>query len=921
MNKKINRIEVRQTAQKAAIRDEQNRRIQFAATHPTQETLGYLNTTLCGLEPGKVEENRSEYGSNKVTREKKKTLPQRLAGAFINPFTAILFCLALVSSFTDMIFPHFSLFGCVPKDFDCLTVVIILTMVFLSGTLRFVQESRSGNAAEKLLAMITTTCTVTRKGQEMAEIPLDEVVVGDIVHLSAGDMLPADVRILDAKDLFVSQASLTGESEPIEKIPMVNETRDAITDYTNIAFMGSNVISGSASAVVVTVGDHTLFGSMASGVAHEAVETSFSKGVNAVSWVLIRFMLVMVPLVFVANGITKGDWLSAFLFGISIAVGLTPEMLPMIVTTCLAKGAVSMSKKQTIVKNLNSIQNFGAIDILCTDKTGTLTQDKVVLEYHLNVNGEDDLRVLRHAYLNSYFQTGYKNLMDVAIIQKTEEEEADDPQLVDLSEHYVKVDEIPFDFARRRLTTVVQNRDGKTQMVTKGAVEEMLSICSFAECDGKVRPMTKELKSRILATVDDLNEKGFRVLAIAQKSNPSPAGAFGVTDECDMVLMGYLAFLDPPKESTADAIKALKAHGVTTKILTGDNDKVTRTICKQVGLKVRNMLLGSDLENMSDQELAKAAETTDVFAKLTPDQKARVVSVFRENGHTVGFMGDGINDASAMKSADIGISVDTAVDVAKESADIVLLEKDLMVLEEGIIEGRKTYANMIKYIKMTASSNFGNMFSVLAASALLPFLPMESLQLIFLNLIYDLSCTAIPWDNVDEEFISVPRKWDASSVGSFMMWIGPTSSVFDWMTYIFMYFVFCPLFVSRGVLYNDLASHFAGADLVRMQTAYVAMFQTGWFIESMWSQTLVIHMIRTPKLPFIQSHASAPLTLMTFTGIGVLTIIPFTTFGRMLGFVALPTAYFAYLIPCILLYMVLATSLKKAYVRHYGELL
>lgn len=921
MNKKINRIEVRQTAQKAAIRDEQNRRIQFAATHPTQETLGYLNTTLCGLEPGKVEENRSEYGSNKVTREKKKTLPQRLAGAFINPFTAILFCLALVSSFTDMIFPHFSLFGCVPKDFDCLTVVIILTMVFLSGTLRFVQESRSGNAAEKLLAMITTTCTVTRKGQEMAEIPLDEVVVGDIVHLSAGDMLPADVRILDAKDLFVSQASLTGESEPIEKIPMVNETRDAITDYTNIAFMGSNVLSGSASAVVVTVGDHTLFGSMASEVAHEAVETSFSKGVNAVSWVLIRFMLVMIPLVFVANGITKGDWLSAFLFGISIAVGLTPEMLPMIVTTCLAKGAVSMSKKQTIVKNLNSIQNFGAIDILCTDKTGTLTQDKVVLEYHLNVNGEDDLRVLRHAYLNSYFQTGYKNLMDVAIIQKTEEEEADDPQLVDLSEHYVKVDEIPFDFARRRLTTVVQNRDGKTQMVTKGAVEEMLSICSFAECDGKVRPMTKELKSRILATVDDLNEKGFRVLAIAQKSNPSPAGAFGVTDECDMVLMGYLAFLDPPKESTADAIKALKAHGVTTKILTGDNDKVTRTICKQIGLKVRNMLLGSDLENMSDQELAKAAETTDVFAKLTPGQKARVVSVFRENGHTVGFMGDGINDASAMKSADIGISVDTAVDVAKESADIVLLEKDLMVLEEGIIEGRKTYANMIKYIKMTASSNFGNMFSVLAASALLPFLPMESLQLIFLNLIYDLSCTAIPWDNVDEEFISVPRKWDASSVGSFMMWIGPTSSVFDWMTYIFMYFVFCPLFVSKGVLYNDLASHFAGADLVRMQTAYVAMFQTGWFIESMWSQTLVIHMIRTPKLPFIQSHASAPLTLMTFTGIGVLTIIPFTTFGRMLGFVALPTAYFAYLIPCILLYMVLATSLKKAYVRHYGELL
>lgn len=540
-------------------------------------------------------------------------------------------------------------------------------------------------------------------------------------------------------------------------------------------------------------------------------------------------------------------------------MGLTPEMLPMIVTTCLAKGAVSMSKKQTIVKNLNSIQNFGAIDILCTDKTGTLTQDKVVLEYHLNVNGEDDTRVLRHAYLNSYFQTGYKNLMDLAIIHKTEEAEAEDPRLTDLSETYVKVDE--------------------------------------------------------------LNDKGFRVLAIAQKSNPAPVGAFGVQDERDMVLMGYLAFLDPPKESTADAIRALKDHGGTTKILTGDNDKVTRTICKQVGLKVRNMLLGANLEKMSDAELAKAAESTDVFAKLTPDQKARVVTVLRENGHTVGFMGDGINDAAAMKASDIGISVDTAVDVAKESADIILLEKDLMVLEQGIIEGRKTYANMIKYIKMTASSNFGNMFSVLAASALLPFLPMMSLHLILLNLIYDLSCTAIPWDNVDEEFIAKPRKWDASSVGSFMIWLGPTSSIFDFTTYLFLYFVFCPLFVSGGVLFNDLPAHFSGAELALMQAKYIGLFQADWFVESMWSQTLVIHMIRTPKLPFIQSHASAPLTLLTLTGIGVLTVIPFTPLGAALGFVALPAAYFAYLIPCILLYMVLATSLKKAYVRHFGELL
>ena len=921
MNKKENRMAVRQAAQQAVIRDEQNHRIQYMATNPVREVLKSLHTTLCGLDAESVSVSRTKYGTNKVTHEKKQSLAKRLVGAFINPFTAILFCLAVVSTMTDMVFPYFSLLGSSPEDFDSLTVVIILTMVMISGTLRFVQESRSGNAAEKLLAMITTTCTVTRKGQEKTEISMDDLVVGDIVHLSAGDMIPADVRILDARDLFISQASLTGESEPVEKTPKVCAQKESITDYSNIAFMGSNVISGSAAAVVVCTGDRTLFGSMASAIAGEAVETSFTKGVNAVSWVLIRFMLVMVPLVFFINGITKGDWLDAFLFGISIAVGLTPEMLPMIVTTCLAKGAVSMSKKQTIVKNLNSIQNFGAIDILCTDKTGTLTQDKVVLEYHLNVNGEDDTRVLRHAYLNSYFQTGYKNLMDLAIIHKTEEEEAADPKLLDLSENYVKVDEIPFDFTRRRLTTVVEDKNGKTQMVTKGAVEEMLSICSFAECDGTVQVLTETVRKRILQTVGGLNDKGFRVLAIAQKSNPSPAGAFGVKDESEMVLIGYLAFLDPPKESTSDAIRALKAHGVTTKILTGDNDKVTRTICRQVGLEVRNMLLGSDLDDMSDAQLAKAAETTEVFAKLTPDQKARVVSVLRENGHTVGFMGDGINDAAAMKAADIGISVDTAVDVAKESADIILLEKDLMVLEEGIIEGRKTYANMIKYIKMTASSNFGNMFSVLAASALLPFLPMMSVHLIFLNLIYDRSCTAIPWDNVDEEFIAKPRKWDASSVGSFMIWIGPTSSIFDFTTYIFMYFVFCPLFVSNGILFNDLAAHYSGAELAAMQAQYIGMFQAGWFVESMWSQTLVIHMIRTPKLPFIQSRASAPVTLLTMTGIAVLTVIPFTPFGAALGLVALPASYFAYLFPCILLYMMLATSLKKAYVRCYGELL
>ncbi len=596
-----------------------------------------------------------------------------------------------------------------------------------------------------------------------------------------------------------------------------------------------------------------------------------------------------------------------------------------------------MSKKKCIVKNLNSIQNFGAIDILCTDKTGTLTQDQVVLEYHLDVEGKDCTRVLRHAYLNSYFQTGYKNLMDLAIIRKTEELESEDPKLVDLSEHYVKVDEIPFDFTRRRLTTVVADKNGKTQMVTKGAIEEMLAVSTFAELDGAAVPLTDEIRSRIIATVDDLNDKGFRVLGISQKTNPSPVGEFGVKDECDMVLMGYLAFLDPPKESVPDAIRALEEHHVHVKILTGDNEKVTRTVCRQVGLDVRNMLLGNDVAKMDDMQLAEACEHTDVFAKLTPDMKARIVSVLRAKGHTVGFMGDGINDAAAMKSADIGISVDTAVDVAKESADIIMLEKDLMVLEQGIVEGRKTYANMIKYIKMTASSNFGNMFSALAASALLPFLPMQPTHLIFLNLIYDLSCTAIPWDNVDHEFLRKPRAWDASSVGNFMIWIGTTSSIFDWTTYIFMYFLFCPLYVATttglgwnegGLLYSELVAlqnqgvtTLNGVSIAELKLAYSGLFQAAWFVESMWSQTLVIHMIRTPKIPFIQSHASAALTSLTCLGIGVLTIIPYTAFGTTLGFIPMQASYFLYLIPCILLYMMLATDLKWAYIKHYGELL
>lgn len=605
MTREDKRINTKKIAERRVRRDHADKILEFVATNKIKPVLLNMNTTLRGLSEEEVLESRSSYGKNKVTHEKKKTLFQRLVGAFVNPFTAILFFLAVVSAITDIIMP---IMQRTPEDVDPLTVIIICTMVFISGTLRFVQESRSGSAAEKLLAMITTTCTVDRKERTKMEIPLEETVVGDIVHLSAGDMVPADLRILEAKDLFISQASLTGESDPVEKTADVCSGKSvSVTDFTNIAFMGSNVISGSAVGVVVAVGDDTLFGSMASSVAQEAVETNFTKGVNAVSWVLIRFMLIMVPIVFMINGLTKGDWLEAFLFGISVAVGLTPEMLPMIVTTCLAKGAVSMSKKKTIVKNLNSIQNFGAIDILCTDKTGTLTQDKVVLEYHMDVTGNEDVRVLRHAYLNSYFQTGYKNLMDLAIIQKTEEEESENPQLLDLSEAYEKIDEVPFDFSRRRLSTVVRDTQGKTQMITKGAVEEMLSICSSVEYEGKVEPLTEELKKKILVKVEDLNEDGMRVIAVAQKTNPSPVGAFGIKDECDMVLLGYLAFLDPPKESTADAILALKKYGVTTKILTGDNEKVTRCICKQVGMEVRNMLLGKDIAHMNDSQLAKAA--------------------------------------------------------------------------------------------------------------------------------------------------------------------------------------------------------------------------------------------------------------------------------------------------------------------------
>lgn len=896
-NLKMTNVRANEAAVRAAaMRD----RLYAASEYTAEELLGLYNVPAGGLTDTLAERSRDEYGANILTNGKKDSAAKRLAEAFISPFTLVLLALAVISVFTDIVFAS-------AGERSYATVGIISAMVIISGTLRYVQETRSCNVAEKLTGMLHTTACAERGGVKR-EIPIEEIAVGDLIHLSAGDMIPADLRILTAKDLFISQSALTGESEPVEKTACSGGARDTLTDTENLAFMGSNVVSGSATAVAVAVGNGTMLGNMAGSLNGEAPKTAFEKGVNSVSWVLIRFMLIMVPVVLFINGFTKGDWVQALLFAISVAVGLTPEMLPMIVTACLAKGAVVMSREKVIIKNLNSIQNLGSMDILCTDKTGTLTQDRVVLEYHLNVDGAEDERVLRHAFLNSYFQTGLKNLIDIAVMARQQELGTGD-----LTERYTKVDEIPFDFERRRMSVVVRDRAGKTQLVTKGAVEEMLKCCSFAECGGSVLPLTDEVRSLVTSRSDAMNEQGMRVIAVAQKTNPAPAGEFSAADERDMVLIGFLAFLDPPKDTTKAAVQALAEYGVSVKILTGDNEKVTRAICSQVGLDAENMLLGSEIDALTDAQLGRLAAGVTVFAKLSPAQKARIVSVLRERGHSVGFMGDGINDAAAMRAADVGISVDTAVDIAKETAGVVLLEKDLMVLERGVIEGRKIYANMIKYIKITASSNFGNMLSVLASSAFLPFLPMASIHLILLNLIYDVSCTAMSWDNVDAEYLRSPRKWDAAGISRFMLRIGPTSSVFDIATFLLMYFVICPAFTG-GELYTSLTNPASRA-------LYVSIFQTGWFVESMWSQALVIHMLRTPKLPFVQSRAAAPVTLLTLAGSCAVTVIPFTPLGTALGFTALPAAYFLWLAAIVAGYMLLATAVKKSYVRRYGELL
>lgn len=862
------------------------------------EALDYFQSSQSGMTAAAVAKSSDKYGGNVITYGEKESLWKKFFHAYVTPFTIILMLLIGISLSTDYIFAA-------PAERDLTAVIIISAMILIGGTMSFFQSVRSGKAADALSQMVKVTATVNRDGERF-ELPIEEIVCGDLVYLAAGDMMPADIRLLSTKDLFVSESAMTGESNPVEKFSTVYEgTSEAPLEYNNLAFMGSDVVSGSALGMVISVGDNTLFGKIAKDVSAKKESTSFELGLHSVSKLLIRFMAVMVVIVFLVNGFTKGDWVGAFLFGLSVAVGLTPEMLPMIVTTNLVKGATTLSKRGTIIKNLNSIQNFGAIDTLCTDKTGTLTQDKIVLQFHLDPRGQADTRVLRHAFFNSYYQTGFKNLMDVAVIEASQRELDIDP------DQYEKVDEIPWDFGRRRMSVVIEDKNGKTQLITKGAVEEMLSISSYVDYKGETRELDEEMKGKILKTVDKLNADGLRVVGVAHKTNPPVEGQFSVADENDMVLIGYLAFLDPPKETAARAVKALRENHVDVKILTGDNALVTRSVCGQIGLNADIIMHGYDIEPLADHELADAIEECNIFVKLSPQHKARIVRVMRANGHTVGFMGDGINDAPAMKEADVGISVDTAVDIAKESADVILLEKDLMILERGILSGRAIFGNIIKYIKMTASSNFGNVFALLFASAFIPFLPMSPVQMLFLGLIYDVSCISIPWDNMDKEFLERPRAWSADTIGKFMVWIGPTSSVFDITTFLLLYFVIGPYMF--GDYYQNLAPD--------VQVQFIAMFHAGWFIESLWTQTFVIHTLRTPKLPFIQSRASFIVTTITLLGIAVGTVIPATSLGESLGFMPLPTIFYFWLVATVVAYLLLVTMMKRLYIKRFGELL
>ena len=878
-------------------------RLAVAIQTPLKDSLAFYHTSLKGLDQEQVEENRDLYGENTITKGQEDSIFKKIYESIINPFTIILLVIAFISLVTNVWLAK-------PGQEDPTTSIIIVVLVLISGGIRFVQELRSDKATTNLSKMIVNTATVIRDGLEQ-ELPIDELVVGDLVKLSAGDMIPADVILFESRDFFVQQSGLTGESDAVEKLALNKATGqniDSLLEAESLAFMGTNVISGSATAMVLAVGDDTMMGAIEQTLNTYDEPTSFEREMNSISWLLIRLMLVMVPIVFFANGLTDGDWLEAGVFALSVGVGLTPEMLPMIITASLAKGSIIMAKEKVVIKKLNAIQDLGAIDILCTDKTGTLTQDEIVLEYPLDIHGDLDMAVLRRAYLNSHFQTGLKNLMDRAIISRTEKEAKEHVILQNLDTSFQKIDELPFDFERRRMSVIVKDDSNVVSMVTKGALEEMLTISTHVEYRGEIIPITEGIRQEVLAEVGQLNRQGLRVLGVGYKSGLREDYAYAVDDESDMILTGYLAFLDPPKPSAAPAIQALLEHGVRTKILTGDNEKVTQAICEKVGLDVEQMLLGADIDQMTDQELAEAVESVTVFAKLSPDQKARIILQLKKNGHAVGYMGDGINDAPSMKVADVGISVDTAVDIAKETADVILLDKDLMVLETGIVEGRKVYANMTKYIKMTVSSNFGNIFSLLVASIFLPFLPMAPVHLIVLNLVYDLSCVALPFDNVDQDFLKQPHTWEAKSITRFMVWMGPISSIFDILTFIFLYFIIVPLVTGYHYVHGSESA-----------LQFIILFQTGWFIESMWSQTMVIHMLRTAKVPFVQSRPAWLVILTTLVAAIFVTSLPYGPLVNILRLAPLGLPYFLFLTCIIFLYMFSVTVIKKFYIKKYKE--
>jgi len=837
-----------------------------AATSDTETLLNRFGTSLSGLSTDQAEQLLKKYGPNVIAGEQKHSWLVLLWNAVVNPLVILLVIIGAVAFATG--------------DYD--TTIIISIMVVLSVVLRFVQEYRADVAVAQLRALINTTATVIRDGVEQ-ELPISHIVPGDIVKLAAGDMIPADIRLLACKDFFVVQSSLTGESLPVEKFSTpVDSTNQSPLELHNICFLGTSVESGSATAVVIATGSDTYLGSMAQAITEAQAPTRFDKDIKRFTWLMIRFMLVMVPLVFFINGLAKGSWYEAFFFALAVAVGLTPEMLPMIVTVCLSKGALAMSKRKVIIKRLHSIQNLGAMDILCTDKTGTLTIDHVLLEKHCDVVRNEDEEVLMMAYLNSHFQTGLRNVLDRAILQHAEVHEK-----IHIPD-YKKVDEIPFDFSRKMMSVVVEMPDGRHRMITKGAPEEIFARCTHFELDGDIYPIEPILIQDLKEEYERLSADGFRVLALAYKDFEEQKPAYTKADETGMILKGYLAFLDPPKETAAPAIKALQAHGVTVKVLTGDNELVTRKICKEVGLDAEHILLGSEVEQLTDEELATRAEQATIFARLSPAHKLRIVRILQSNGHTVGFMGDGVNDAPALRAADVGISVDTAVDIAKESADVILLEKSLTVLEEGVLEGRKVFANILKYIRMGASSNFGNMFSVLGASIFLPYLPMLPIQILTNNLLYDFSQIPIPTDNVDHDQIAKPRPWDIGNLTRFILFFGPISSIFDYTTFFIMLYVF---------------------DCWNPERA--SLFQTGWFVESLLTQTLIIHIIRTYRIPFLQSRASTPLLMMTALVMAIGIYLPFSPFASYLKFTPLPTLYWPFLILTLLGYMLLTQFVKQ----------